>query len=120
MPLAYFQYHSKSLNLMKMNHLFTLPKSNIKTKRSQWDSNPRPLDPESNAISTPLCDLICIFNSTAYSLFLFFLSFGFLNLQKEIRKYYNPNTIQPPQFLHLFSSSKRSQTLTLTLNYRRT
>lgn len=27
-----------------------------KTGRSQWDSNPRPLDPESNAISTPLCD----------------------------------------------------------------
>lgn len=24
--------------------------------RSQWDSNPRPLDSESNAISTPLCD----------------------------------------------------------------
>lgn len=32
-----------------------------KNTRSQWDSNPRPLDPESNAISTPLCDLIsCI------------------------------------------------------------
>ncbi|CAJ1977701.1 unnamed protein product [Sphenostylis stenocarpa] len=28
----------------------------FKRKRSQWDSNPRPLDPESNAISTPLCD----------------------------------------------------------------
>lgn len=28
----------------------------MKKKRSQWDSNPRPLDPESNAISTPLCD----------------------------------------------------------------
>lgn len=34
-------------------------------RRSQWDSNPRPLDPESNAISTPLCDpfLILHWNS---------------------------------------------------------
>lgn len=31
-------------------------KRSEKGKRSQWDSNPRPLDPESNAISTPLCD----------------------------------------------------------------
>lgn len=36
--------------------LLLIQNENGKKMRSQWDSNPRPLDPESNAISTPLCD----------------------------------------------------------------
>lgn len=41
-------------------------KYNILTNRSQWDLNPRPLDSESNAISTSLCDRMC--HETKFSL----------------------------------------------------
>ena len=48
-------FSNRSPNHIKKNEFFFFKKKK-KRKRSQWESNPRPLDSESNAISTPLCD----------------------------------------------------------------
>lgn len=68
-----YQTHFMELSNAEMNTsqiANSLYKKNLKEekkmteeKRSQWDSNPRPLDPESNAISTPLCDRVYSYDS---------------------------------------------------------
>ncbi|KAM4104519.1 hypothetical protein ACJW30_06G164100 [Castanea mollissima] len=44
---------------MSQCHKIIFLKNQKERGRSQWESNPRPLDSESNAISTPLCDRVC-------------------------------------------------------------